>query len=287
MPVTRWPSPGRRTTWPEAGRRGSSPCRPGPVVTCWRRSRPSPRPSRACAPAATSSTRWAAPSCWPTSAVRLDGRARPRALRPCDAPGQDLGAPVSSSGRAARRAGRARPRGGPTGHGPRPPRGGVGPHGADALHREPLPALRRRRAVGRGRRPGGRPAAPGAGRRAAPPGVLPGTPITSTPRPLQLSVGDLSGVERWAVERDVSDTVPPDFLREYDHLTLVRLLLAQQRAHRERDAADRALGLLERLGRRPPPPDERAAWWRSACSPPLPTTRRDSEQRRWAPWPTH
>ncbi len=80
------------------------------------------------------------------------------------------------------------------------------------------------------------------------PGFFPDVrPIPALRARLQLSAGDLAGVERWAVEHDVSDTDPPEFLREYDHLTLVRLLLAQQRAHRERDAADRALGLLERL----------------------------------------
>jgi len=45
----------------------------------------------------------------------------------------------------------------------------------------------------------------------------------------------------------VSPTDPPAFLREYDHLTLVRLLLARHRAHLDTDAAARALDLLERL----------------------------------------
>jgi LuxR family maltose regulon positive regulatory protein len=78
------------------------------------------------------------------------------------------------------------------------------------------------------------------------PGFFPDVrPVAALRARIQLSEGDLAAAARWAVERGVSPTDPPQFLREYDHLTLVRLLLARQRAHLERDAADRALGLLE------------------------------------------
>ena len=80
------------------------------------------------------------------------------------------------------------------------------------------------------------------------PGFFPDVrPIPALRARLQLSAGDLAAAGRWARERGLSPTDPPEFLREYDHLTLVRLLLAQQRAHLEPDAADRALGLLEPL----------------------------------------
>ena len=72
-------------------------------------------------------------------------------------------------------------------------------------------------------------------------------PIPALRARLQLARGDLAAAGRWAREREVSPTDPPVFLREYDHLTLVRLLLAQHRAHLDAEAAARALGLLEPL----------------------------------------
>ena len=51
----------------------------------------------------------------------------------------------------------------------------------------------------------------------------------------------------WARDRGVAATDAAEYLREYDHLTLVRLLLAQHRAHPDGGAPDEALGLLDRL----------------------------------------
>ena len=45
----------------------------------------------------------------------------------------------------------------------------------------------------------------------------------------------------------MSVTDDASYLHEFDHLTLVRLLLARQRANLDHDAADRAGGLLDRL----------------------------------------
>ena len=39
----------------------------------------------------------------------------------------------------------------------------------------------------------------------------------------------------------------PAICSEFDHLTLVRLLIAQHRAHQDTDALDHAAGLLDRL----------------------------------------
>ncbi len=80
------------------------------------------------------------------------------------------------------------------------------------------------------------------------PGFFPDVrPIPALRARLQVARGDLVAAGHWAREREVSPTDPAVFLREYDHLTLARLLLARHRAHLDPDAADLALGLLERL----------------------------------------
>jgi LuxR family maltose regulon positive regulatory protein len=59
--------------------------------------------------------------------------------------------------------------------------------------------------------------------------------------------GDLSQAADWAGERGVSATDEVSYLREFDHLTLVRLLIAQHRADPGCGAADQAVALLARL----------------------------------------
>jgi LuxR family maltose regulon positive regulatory protein len=51
----------------------------------------------------------------------------------------------------------------------------------------------------------------------------------------------------WAAERGVSATDEISYLSEFDHLTLVRLLLARYRAAQDIDAIDQAVSLLDRL----------------------------------------
>ena len=120
------------------------------------------------------------------------------------------------------------------------------------------------------------------------PGFFPDVrPIPALRARLQLARGDLAAAGHWAREREVSPTDPPVFLREYDHLTLVRLLLARHRAHLDTDAADpgarpprAAPGGRDgiRAGREPgrgAPPDR--------PGPPRPGA---GGPRRCAPWPT-
>jgi LuxR family maltose regulon positive regulatory protein len=68
---------------------------------------------------------------------------------------------------------------------------------------------------------------------------------------LDIARGDLASAEEWAQGRGLHATDDVTYLREYDHLTLVRLLLAQHRAAGEASAdratLDAVLGLLERL----------------------------------------
>ena len=65
-------------------------------------------------------------------------------------------------------------------------------------------------------------------------------PIPALRARLDLARGDLAAAEQWARDHDVTPDAATGYLREYEHLTLVRLLLARHRA------AD-ALTLLDRL----------------------------------------
>ena len=73
------------------------------------------------------------------------------------------------------------------------------------------------------------------------PGFYPNVrPIAALKARIQIVGGDLSSAGAWAEDRAVSVDDEPEYLHEYEHLTLVRLLLAQHRV-------DEALGLLDRL----------------------------------------
>jgi LuxR family maltose regulon positive regulatory protein len=69
-------------------------------------------------------------------------------------------------------------------------------------------------------------------------------PIAATRTRVRIAAGDLSSAAGWAHDRGLSVNDDPDYLYEYEHLTLARLLLAQHRAGPDLDAL---LGLLDRL----------------------------------------
>jgi LuxR family maltose regulon positive regulatory protein len=54
-------------------------------------------------------------------------------------------------------------------------------------------------------------------------------PIAAMKARVQIAAGDLSSVSEWAEDRAISVDDQPDYLREYEHLTLARLLRAQHR----------------------------------------------------------
>src|SRR4029450_178213 len=60
---------------------------------------------------------------------------------------------------------------------------------------------------------------------------------------VQITAGDLSSAGAWADDQGISVNDQPDYLREDEHLSLIRLMLAQQRG--EQRAA--VIGLLDRL----------------------------------------
>jgi LuxR family transcriptional regulator, maltose regulon positive regulatory protein len=76
-------------------------------------------------------------------------------------------------------------------------------------------------------------------------------PIAALKARIQIASGDLTSASAWADERAVRLDDQPDYLREYEHLTLVRLRLAQQQLDQHRAGTpqngDAVLGLLDRL----------------------------------------
>jgi LuxR family maltose regulon positive regulatory protein len=80
------------------------------------------------------------------------------------------------------------------------------------------------------------------------PGFFPNVrPIAAMKARVWIAHGDLATAADWVHERGVSATDEAVYLREFDHLTLVRLLIAQYRAHPLPGALDQAVGLLDRL----------------------------------------
>jgi LuxR family transcriptional regulator, maltose regulon positive regulatory protein len=84
------------------------------------------------------------------------------------------------------------------------------------------------------------------------PGFFPDVrPIAAMKARVWISRGNLGPAVDWARERGVSVTDDARYLREFDHLTLVRLLLAQYgtqyRARPETGGLDQAVALLDRL----------------------------------------
>ena len=78
-------------------------------------------------------------------------------------------------------------------------------------------------------------------------------PIAALKARVQIAAGDLTSAGGWAEDRALSVDDEPDYLREYELLTLARLLLAQHRANQHVDGAASAspveavVGLLDRL----------------------------------------
>jgi len=80
------------------------------------------------------------------------------------------------------------------------------------------------------------------------PGFFPDVrPIAAMKARVWISHGNLTQAGDWAHERGVSATDDVSYLSEFDHLTLVRLLIARHRAHPDPGAIDQAVRLLARL----------------------------------------
>jgi LuxR family maltose regulon positive regulatory protein len=80
------------------------------------------------------------------------------------------------------------------------------------------------------------------------PGFFPDVrPIATIKARIWIEQGGLAEAADWARERGVSVTDEARYLSEFDHLTLVRLLLAQHRARPNSDIITEAARLLDRL----------------------------------------
>ena len=72
-------------------------------------------------------------------------------------------------------------------------------------------------------------------------------PVPAVRARLRLRRSELSHAETWARNRNLSPRDELSYLREYEHVTLARLLLAGHRTERDSTALGEALDLLERL----------------------------------------
>jgi LuxR family transcriptional regulator, maltose regulon positive regulatory protein len=72
-------------------------------------------------------------------------------------------------------------------------------------------------------------------------------PIAAMRCRVRIAEGDLSPAAEWAADRGVGVDDEPDYMDEYEHLTLARLMLAQHRADHRLDRVAAVLGLLDRL----------------------------------------
>lgn len=72
-------------------------------------------------------------------------------------------------------------------------------------------------------------------------------PIAAMRARVWITHGNLLQATDWAQERGVSVTDDAAYLSEFDHLTLVRLLIARHRAHPDTAALEQTLRLLDRL----------------------------------------
>jgi LuxR family maltose regulon positive regulatory protein len=80
------------------------------------------------------------------------------------------------------------------------------------------------------------------------PGFFPDVrPIAAMKARIWISRGNLAQAADWAQERGLPTTDDARYLGEFDHLTLVRLLIARHRAHPDPGALDQAVRLLSRL----------------------------------------
>ena len=102
-------------------------------------------------------------------------------------------------------------------------------------------------------------------------------PIAALRARVQIAAGDLSSAGGWAEDRAVSVDDEPDYLREYEHLTLARLLLAARTDRHDRSACSVfSTGCMPRRWRL----GGTAACGRSGCCRPWPTMPAVTSRRR-------
>jgi LuxR family maltose regulon positive regulatory protein len=78
-------------------------------------------------------------------------------------------------------------------------------------------------------------------------------PVAAVRARIRIAQGELSPARDWSRARGLSISDELSYLHEYEHLTLVRLLLAQCRLEHDPTAVDEAVSLLARLLEADPP----------------------------------
>jgi LuxR family maltose regulon positive regulatory protein len=73
------------------------------------------------------------------------------------------------------------------------------------------------------------------------------SPVPAVRARLRIRRAELAAAHEWADERELSTADAPSYLREYEHLTFVRVLIALQRTDRPVHDIEGALALLDRL----------------------------------------
>ena len=115
------------------------------------------------------------------------------------------------------------------------------------------------------------------------PGFFPDVrPIPAIRARIWIGQDKLTEAADWAHERGLSTTGDITYLSEFDHLTLVRLLLARHRAHPDAGAAEEAPDSYCCCTTRPRHPDAPAVSSRSECCRRSRTTRRAIGPERWS-----
>ena len=72
-------------------------------------------------------------------------------------------------------------------------------------------------------------------------------PISAMKARIWIAQGRLTEALEWAHERSLSVDDAPSYLREFEHVTLARVLIARYQSDRETSSIREAIGLLERL----------------------------------------
>ena len=110
-------------------------------------------------------------------------------------------------------------------------------------------------------------------------------PIAAMRARLQIASGDLESAASWAEEQGLSVEDEPVYLHEYEHLTLVRLLLAEHQRMRPLTPRSPPYSACSSdCTRQRRTPGGTAASSRSACSRPSPTTPPATCRRHWPCW---
>ena len=121
------------------------------------------------------------------------------------------------------------------------------------------------------------------------PGFFPDVrPIGAMRARVWIRQGRLSDAAGWATDRGVSATDEARYLSEFDHLTLVRLLIAQHRERPGDGGLDQVAGLLDRLEAAAAPAGRAGSVLEIRMLRSLAARRTGTPLvTRWTAWPTH